>query len=81
MNAIEKDDSLSNVIKTARLKELVNKVKTYESFYVNVGKQTAEPKNGGYEINSLNEAQLVYFVAETLRNAADALASYQKANT
>jgi len=46
------------------------------SYYMNVGKQTAEEKNGGYTISSLNEQQLVYFIGESLRNAADALASY-----
>ena len=46
------------------------------SYDMNVGKQTAEEKNGGYTIGSLNEQQLVYFIGECLRNAADALASY-----
>ena len=80
LNAIEKDETLSNVMKTAKSKEIIDKIKNY-SFYINVGKQTAEPKNGGYEINSLNDTQLVYFLAECLRNAADALASYKKATT
>ena len=52
------------------------KVIEMPSYYMNVGKQTAEPKNGGYTIGSLNELQLVYFIGECLRDAADALASY-----
>ncbi len=46
------------------------------TYFVNVGKQTAEPKDGGYKINSLNEQQLVYFISEALIDMADALASY-----
>ncbi|MBQ9131741.1 MAG: extracellular solute-binding protein [Clostridia bacterium] len=45
-------------------------------YYVNVTKQTAEPKNGGYEIDSLTEQQLVFFLSECLKGAAKALASY-----
>ena len=60
---------------------IVTKVngKTVEkpTYYVNVGKQTAEAKNGGYSIDDLNEQQLVYFIGECLRNAATALASYK----
>lgn len=47
------------------------------SYYKNVSKQTAERKNGGYSIDELNEQQLLYFIAECLRNTADALKSYQ----
>ena len=47
------------------------------TYYMNVGKQTAEIKNGGYSIDDLNEQQLVYFIGECLRNAATALASYK----
>ena len=53
------------------------KVVEKPTYYVNVGKQTAETKDGGYRIDSLNEQQLVYFIGECLRNAADALASYK----
>ncbi len=49
---------------------------TMPSYYKNVCKQTAETKNGGYRIDSLNEQQLVYFISECLKDAADALASY-----
>ena len=52
------------------------KVVEMPTYYVNVGKQTSEAKNGGYRIDSLNEQQLVYFIGECLRDAADALASY-----
>lgn len=45
-------------------------------YYVNVSKQTAETKNGGYSIDSLNEQQLIYFISECLSDIADALASY-----
>ena len=75
LNAIEQDETLSDVMKTAKQKEIIEKVKTY-AFFKNVTKQTAEEKNGGYSINSLSEEQLVYFVTECLRNAADAQASY-----
>ena len=47
------------------------------TYYKNVGKQTAEPKNGGFRIDSLDEQQLLYFIAECFRDAADALESYQ----
>ena len=47
------------------------------SYYKNVGKQTAEEKNGGYRIDRLDEQQLVYFIAQCFRDAADALESYQ----
>ncbi len=75
LNKIDENDELSNVAKTSAKKAVIDQVKTYD-FFINVGKQTAETKNGGYEIDSLNEKQLVYFLAECLRNAADALASY-----
>ncbi len=50
---------------------------TVPSYYVNVGKQTAEEKNGGYRIDSLKEDELVYFIGQCLRDAADAFASYK----
>ena len=46
------------------------------SYYINVSKQTAEPKNGGYEIDSLTEQQLIYFISECLADIADALTEY-----
>ncbi len=53
------------------------KVVEMPSYYKNVGKQTAEEKNGGYRIDSLDEQQLVYFIAVCLADAADALESYK----
>ncbi|MBQ9806326.1 MAG: extracellular solute-binding protein [Clostridia bacterium] len=52
------------------------KTVTMPSYYINVGKQTAEEKDGGYTISSLNELQLLYFIGQSLRDAANALASY-----
>ncbi len=46
------------------------------SYFVRVSKQTAEPKNGGYEIDSLTEQQLLYFTAQCFTDAANALATY-----
>ncbi len=74
--AIEENSSMSDVEKTTAEKKVIEQVKTYD-FFKNVGKQTADGvKNGAYNIADLNEKQLVYFAAECLRNAADALASY-----
>ena len=75
--AVEQDSSLSSVVKTSKKAEIEAKCKDY-TFYINVTKQTAEPKNGGYNIDDLSEMQLVYFIAEALRNAADALDSYKR---
>ena len=47
------------------------------TYYKNVGKQTAETKNGGYRIDSLDEQQLMYFIAECFKDASDALISYR----
>jgi ABC-type glycerol-3-phosphate transport system substrate-binding protein len=52
------------------------KTVTVPTYYINVGKQTAEEKDGGYTIGSLNELQLLYFIGQSLRDAANALASY-----
>ena len=46
------------------------------SYTVTVFKQDQDKEFGGYKIDSLNENQLIYFAAECLSNAADALASY-----
>jgi hypothetical protein len=46
------------------------------SYFIRVSKQTAEPKNGGYEIDSLTEQQLLYFTAQCFTDAANALATY-----
>ena len=47
-----------------------------QSWFIFVSKQTAETRNGGYRIDSLNEQQLIYFIAECLANTASALNSY-----
>lgn len=74
--AIKENDKLSSVQKTTETKKVVEATKQYD-FFKNVGQQTAESKKkGAYDIAELTEKQLVYFVAECLRNAADALASY-----
>ncbi|MBQ7335944.1 MAG: extracellular solute-binding protein [Clostridia bacterium] len=52
-------------------------VKMVPSYYKNISKQTMERDDGGYEISSLNEQQLLYFIAEVLRDVADALISYE----
>ena len=46
------------------------------SYYVNVTKQTAEPKNGGYKIDSLTEQELLYFISECLSDVANAFTEY-----
>ena len=46
------------------------------SYYINVSRQTAEPKNGGYKIDSLNEQQLLYFISVSLSDVANALTEY-----
>ncbi len=62
---------------TMEITKVSGKKVTVATYYVNVGKQTAEEKNGGYRIDSLNEEQLVYFIGQCLRDAADAFASYK----
>ena len=46
------------------------------SYYVRVSKQTSEPKNGGYAIDSLSEQSLLYFTAQCFIDAAEALRTY-----
>ena len=75
LRVIEEDKTLPDAERTTKELEINNKVKT-QSYFVNVTKQTAEPKNGGYKIDSLTEEQLVYFIAECLDDIAKALASY-----
>lgn len=59
----------------AEQKNAIAQIKA-QSWFIYVSKQTAEQKNGGYEISSLNEQQLVYFIAECLANIAGTLESY-----
>ncbi len=42
------------------------------TYYKNVGKQTSETKFGGYNIRSLNELQLLYFISECLMDITQA---------
>ena len=50
-------------------------------YYVNVSKQTAETKNGGYSIDSLNETELLFFIRECLDDIANALESYRASSS
>lgn len=61
---------------TMTITKLSGETVTVPSYYINVSKQTAEPKNGGYEIDSLNEQQLLYFISECMSDIAEALTEY-----
>ncbi len=50
--------------------------KEQSEYFLKVSKQTLETDDGGYSIDSLSEAKLVYFLSEALRDAAKAFASY-----
>ncbi len=50
--------------------------KEEKEYFLKVSKQTLETADGGYSIDSLSEAKLVYFLSEALRDAAKAFASY-----
>lgn len=65
-----------NITETMTLTKADGKTVEVPVYYVNVGKQTAESKDGGYKISSLNEQQLLYFISECLNDIADALDSY-----
>lgn len=47
-----------------------------QEWFVYVSKQTPSTKNSGFEIDSLNEKQLVYFITECLCNISCALQTY-----
>ena len=56
------------------------KKQTVPSYYVNVNKQTlpeAKDGSGGYEIASLTEQELLYFISEALTDTANAYVSYR----
>ena len=79
---IDPEDSTANALITARLngteaekRSAFTQLKA-KTWFIYVSKQTAATKNGGYKISSLNEQQLVYFLAESLSNFANALRSY-----
>jgi len=61
---------------TKEIVKVNGKTVVVPTYYNNVGKQTAETKNGGYEISSLNEIELLYFIGQCLSDAAEALRSY-----
>ena len=53
---------------------------TVASYYINVTKQTLDKTkdgSGGYDISSLSELELYYFIAEALKDTAQAYRSYQ----
>ncbi|MBQ8439766.1 MAG: hypothetical protein IJX19_03800 [Clostridia bacterium] len=74
---IENED-IEKAAKSAKIEAFNQKLRAdYEDdFFVFVTKQTSEEKNGGYEIESLNEMQLVYFISVCLDDIAKALESY-----
>lgn len=59
-----------NMITITKVSGLTMEVRDY---YVNVTKQTSEPKNGGYAIKDLTEQQLIYFLSECLKGANKSL--------
>jgi hypothetical protein len=50
--------------------------KNVDDYYVKVSRQDQEKKNGGYDIDALTYDQLIFFAAECLYNAAEALSTY-----
>ena len=50
--------------------------KNADDYYVKVSRQDQEKKNGGYDIDSLTFDQLVFFAADCLYDAAEALSTY-----
>ena len=46
------------------------------TYYKNIVKQDMDRSKGGFEIRSLDEQQLLFFLTEALRGAANALESY-----
>jgi len=67
---------------TKEIMKVNGDIETVPSYYNNVTKQTLEPEKkdgydvGGYAIKDLSELELIYFIAEALRDTAEALASY-----
>ena len=65
---------------TKEITKVSGKKATVPSYFVNVNKQTlpeAKDGSGGYEIASLSELELLYFIAEALEDTANAYASYR----
>lgn len=50
--------------------------KNVDDYYVKVSRQDQEKKNGGYDIDGLTYDQLLFFAAECLSDAAEALSTY-----
>ena len=72
------NENIEKAAKSAKLEQFNQKLSDdyANDFFVFVTKQTAETKNGGYDIEDLNEKQLVYFISACLDDIAKALASY-----
>ena len=72
------NENIEKAAKAAKIEQFNKELReNYEGdFYVSVSRQTSEKKNGGYEIEELNEKQLVYFISVCLDDIAKALASY-----
>ncbi len=65
---------------TKEITKVSGKKATVPSYFVNVNKQTlpeAKDGSGGYEIASLSELELLYFIAEALEDTANAYESYR----
>ena len=65
---------------TKEITKVSGKKQTVASYYVNVNKQTlpeAKDGSGGYEIASLSEQELLYFISEALTDTANAYESYR----
>jgi hypothetical protein len=65
---------------TKEITKVSGKKQTVASYYVNVNKQTlpeAKDGSGGYEIASLTEQELLYFISEALIDTANAYESYR----
>ena len=65
---------------TKEIVKVSGKTATVPSYFVNVNKQTlpeAKDGSGGYEIASLDELELLYFIAEALIDTANAYESYR----
>ena len=65
---------------TKEITKVSGKKQTVPTYYVNVNKQTlpeAKDGSGGYEIKSLTETELLYFISEALIDTANAYESYR----
>ena len=65
---------------TKEITKVSGKKATVPTYFVNVNKQTlpvAKDGSGGYDIASLSEIELLYFIAEALEDTANAYESYR----